>query len=334
MSWKNTKQRSLADALATEHKALTELDAVHDLIDWDRIEGMLSCLHTSKKGEKAWPPLLMFKAMLLQSWYDLSDPQLEKQLARDLLFRRFVGLSLAESVPDHSTLWRFRNHATVERLQGAILAEINEQLAEKSLYIKAGTISIVDASVMEAQRNRPQRDKNGNNTQDPEAAYNVKTASNGKQKTTYGFKAHVNVDEDGFVKAMEFTAGNVHDSQVFTALLSGDEEAVFADSAYASQKTNEWLAEKKIGNGVLERAYRNKKLTAAQKYRNKILSRTRYIVERFFGVVKLHYGMAKARYLGLARNKMRVAMICIAHNIKRGVSLQLEIDRMQDSYAH
>lgn len=332
MAWKNTKQRSLADALATEHKALTELDEVHGLIDWDRIEGMLSCIHANKKGEQAWPPLVMFKAMLLQSWYGLSDPQLEKQLARDLLFRRFVGLSLADSVPDHSTLWRFRNNPTIESLQNSILLEINDQLAAKSLYIKAGTISIVDASVIEAQRNRPHKDKNGNNTQDTEAAYNVKMASNGKQKTTYGFKAHVNVDEDGFVKAMEFTAGNVHDSQVFTELLSGDEAKVFADSAYASQKTNEWLAGKHIDNGVLERAYRNKKLTDKQRQRNKMLSRTRYIVERFFGIAKLHYGMAKARYLGLARNKMRVAIICMAHNIKRGVSLQREINQLQESY--
>ncbi|MDP0561137.1 MAG: transposase [Candidatus Endonucleobacter sp. (ex Gigantidas childressi)] len=56
----------------------------------------------------SWPPLMMFKALLLQSWYKLSDLALEKQLARDLLFRRFTGLDISESVPDHSTFWRFR----------------------------------------------------------------------------------------------------------------------------------------------------------------------------------------------------------------------------------
>jgi transposase, IS5 family len=85
---------------------------------------------------------------------------------------------------------------------------------------------------------------------------------------------------------------------------------------------------------VLERAYRNKKLTDEQKRRNKMLSRARYIIERFFGIAKLHYGMSKARYLGLARNKMRMAMICVAQNIKRGVSLQREIDQMRESYAY
>lgn len=264
MSWKTNKQKSFVDAWAADHDALKELDEVQELLDWSRIEHLLSDVHASKKGEKAWHPLMMFKAMLLQSWYNLSDPQLEKQLARDLLFRRFVGLSLSDAVPDHSTLWRFRNNPTIVSLQEKLLSEINDQLAKKSLLIKAGSVSIVDASVIKAQRNRPNKDKDGNNTQDPEADYSVKVGSDGKLKTTYGYKAHVNVDEDGFVKAMEMTAGNVHDSQVFTELLSGDEATVYADSAYASGKTDEWLAEKNIENGVLSRAYR-KKINGARK---------------------------------------------------------------------
>lgn len=332
MSWKNTQQTSLADALAVEHKALKELDEVQTLIDWTRIEKLLSEVHANKKGERAWPPLMMFKAMLLQTWYNLSDPQLEKQLARDLLFRRFIGLSLSETVPDHSTLWRFRNNPKIVALQETLLTEINDQLAEKSVLIKTGSVSIVDASVIKAHRNRPKKNKDGNNTQDPEADYSVKVGSDGKLKTTYGYKAHVNVDEDGFVKAMNLTAGNVHDSQVFEELLSGDEACVYADSAYASGNTDEWLAERNIENGVLGRAYRNKKLTDKEKHRNRQLSRTRYIVERFFGIAKLHFGMANARYLGLIRNKMRVAMICLAGNIKRGVALQREIDQAQESY--
>jgi IS5 family transposase len=333
MSWKNLKQRSLADALLVEHKALTELDEVHELVDWGRIEIMLKDIHSNPRGEQAWPPLLMFKALLLQSWYTLSDPQLEKQLARDLLFRRFVGLSLSESVPDHSTFWRFRNKPEVIALQEGLFLEVNHQLIEKGLLIKQGEISIVDASVIKAQRNRPNKGVNGENTQDPEAAYNVKAGSDGKTKTTYGYKAHISVDEDDFIKATDFTAGNVHDSQCFTELLSGEESEVFADSAYASQKTNVWLRQRGIANGVLERAYRNKPLTDQQKVSNKIKSRIRCGVERVFGVLKLHYGMGQTRYLGKARNQMRFGMMCLAYNLKRGVSLQREVQRLQESYA-
>jgi IS5 family transposase len=90
-------------------------------------------LHSSPRGEKAWPPLMMFKALLLQSWYALSDPALEKQLARDLLFRRFIGLSISESVPDHSTLWRFRQLLEKQSLMNVLLNAINDQLAEQGL---------------------------------------------------------------------------------------------------------------------------------------------------------------------------------------------------------
>jgi len=333
MAWKNLKQKSFADELVIKHAALTELDDAHALIDWSRIEALLFEVHNKKCGERAWPPLMMFKALLLQSWYALSDPQLEKQIARDLLFRRFMGLGLAESVPDHSTLWRFRSTLAKLGLSKSLFSEINEQLSERGLYIKSGEISIIDASVIQAQRNRPNKDSNGENTQDKEAGYNVKIASNGKQKTTYGYKAQIAVDEDGFIKAADFTAGNIHDSQIFTQLLSGKESQVYADSAYASEKTNQWLKNRGLKNCVLERAYRNHPLTEEQKKRNRQHSATRSIVERVFGVLKLHYGMGKARYLGRVKNQMRFSLMSMAYNLKRGVLLQREMWLLQENCA-
>lgn len=261
MAWKNLKQPSLADSLTTEHEALTELDDINELIDWEAIEHLLGNIHAKRRGNSAWPPMFMFKALLLQSFYNLSDPRLEKLLVRDLLFRRFVGLSLADSVPDHSSIWRFRQLLEKEGLMDSLLAEINRQLSIQGLYIRAGEISIIDASVIQAQRNRPNKDKDGTNIQDPEAGWNVKQGSDGKRKSTYGFKAHANVDEDGFIKATAFTAGNVHDSNHFTNLLSGKESAVYADSAYKSQKHDEWLEDHHVDNKVGARAYRNTPLT-------------------------------------------------------------------------
>lgn len=328
MAWKNLKQKSLADALIVEHAALTELDDVHALLDWTSLEGHLVNIHNKAGGEKAWPPLMMFKALLLQSWYKLSDPQLEKQLARDLLFRRFVGLGLDQSVPDHSTLWRFRQKLA-DGVWDALLQEINGQLSRQQLYIKAGEISIVDASVIQAKQNRPNKGVDGNNTQDKEAGYNVKTSSDGKRKTTYGFKAHIAVEEDGFIKASAFTSGNVHDSQCLAPLLSGTESAVYADSAYKSEKHDALLAAHSTKNCILERAYRNKPLTGAQKQRNRRHSGIRSIVERVFGLLKLHYGMGQARYLGLARNFTRFGLMCMAYNLKRGVTIQRDLQNMQ-----
>jgi IS5 family transposase len=239
-------------------------------MDWEAIEHLLGDIHAKRRGNSAWPPLFMFKALLLQSWHNLSDPGLEKQLARDLLFRRFVGLSLADSVPDHSSIWRFCQLLKKQGLMDSLLAEINRQLSIKGFYICAGEISIIDkvngvakesalghATVIQAQRNRPNKDKDGNNIQDPEAGWNVKQGSDGKRKSAYGFKAHANVDEEGFIKATAFTSGNVHDSNHFIDLLSGKESEVYADSAYKSKKHDDWLEDHHVNNKVVERAYRN-----------------------------------------------------------------------------
>jgi IS5 family transposase len=215
-------------------------------------------------------------------------------------------LSLSDNVPDHSSIWRFRQLLEKQGLTASLLAEINRQLSIQGFYIRAGEISIVDkvngvaresalghASVIQAQRNRPNKNKDGNNTQDPEAGWNVKQGSDGKRKSTYGFKAHIYVDEDGFIKATAFTAGNVHESNHFTDLLSGKETEVYADSAYKSKKHDDWLEDHHVDNKVIERAYRNTPLTPKQKKKNQRNSGTRCTVERVFGVLKLHYGMGQ-----------------------------------------
>ena len=306
------------------HEAIKELDELNELIDWSRVENHLAHIHTKPRGEKAWPPLLMFKALLLQSWYNLSDPQLEKQLARDLLFRRFVELDLSEAVPDHSTFWRFRQKLEQADLMGQLLSEINQQLCEQGLYIKSGEVSIVDASVIEAKQCRPNKDKDGHSTQDPEADWNVKNSSDGKRKSTYGFKAHLNVDEDGLIKATDYSSGSSHDSNHFTELLSGTESAAYADSAYQSEKHEQWLSEHRVENRLTKRAYRNRPLSKQDKEFNRLHSRVRSTVERVFGVLKQHYGLAKARYLGVVRNRTRFELMCVAHNIKRGLSIHQE----------
>lgn len=324
MAWKGLKQQSLADALQASNRFVEEFDEIHALLDWSRIEALFCDIHNRVKGEKAWPPLMMFKALLLQSWHNLSDPALEKALARDLLFRRFVGISLDQGVPDHSTIWRFRNVLEKNGLLATAMTEINSQLTEQSLIIKQGEISIVDASVIEAKNARPRKNAQGDNTQDSEAGYNVKQGSDGKRKTTYGFKAHTNVDEDGFVKAVHITAGNVHDSTQLDGLLTGHEQEVYADSAYKSAKHSQLLKQRKVKECITHRAYRNTPLNQEQIRQNRYYSSIRSRVEHVFGILKLHYGLRKARYLGLARNQARVTLISMAYNLKRALRIQRE----------
>jgi IS5 family transposase len=280
----------------------------------------------------------MFKILILQAWYNLSDEALEKQIARDLMFRRFIDLSLSESVPDHSSIWRFRQLLNTQGLLEPLLEQINTHLERNSIIVSLGSINIIDATVIEAKQSRKRKGKDGNNTQDKDAKYNVKIAADGKRKTTYGFKMHANTDEDGFVKNMTYTPGNVHDSQELDELLDINKSKdklkvsgqVYADSAYANK-----LNDKKLGkqnNKILHRAYRNKSLTQQQKQENKQRSSIRYIVERTFGLLKQHHGLGKARYLGLERNKARAQLIAMSHNLKTGMNIFKRMRSLQDCY--
>ncbi len=330
MSWKVMGQLSLSDAFIIEHEAINKLDKVHEIIDWDKITLLMTSIHNKKEGNSAYPPIMMFKILLLQSWYNLSDPAMEAQLARDLLFKRFIGLSLHDKVPDHSTIWRLREQITRKELLLLAFDEVNNQLSAQGLQIQAGAVNIVDATVIEAHQSRPRKNAQGQSTQDPDAGYNVKTNSQGHRRTTYGYKGHINIDEDGFIQALDYSPGNQHDSLFLENLVSGNQGKVYADSAYKSKKHDRLLGAR---NCIHERAYRQKPLTSDQKKRNQLRSKTRARVEGVFGQLKLHQGLGKARYLGKARNETRFILIAMSHNLKKGLMIYQECLSLQDQCA-
>lgn len=306
MSTKNLSQASLlTDGLIHQHRFLEELDDITGLIDWTRIAESLRIIEAKDTGNSAYPALLMFKILLLQTWYNLSDTQMEKQLVRDLLFRRFTGLSLEAPTPDHSTIWRFREKLVKQQLHEGLLANINHQLTQKRIKIKQGSVAIIDATVIQAHYG-----------QDEDASWQTKTNSKGKTESTYGYKSHINVDEDGFVNAQTFNTAAPHDSQVFEELLVEGNEAVYADSAFQSKRHAERLKQLGMDNRIHEKAYRNKPLTQTQKRNNRIRSTIRNTVERVFGQTKRHMGLGIAKYLGMARNALRAGMIYLCHNLK------------------
>lgn len=305
MSLKNLTQPSLADGLVHNHKHLQELDDIQSLIDWEEIARELKVIEVKDTGNSAYPATLMFKIILLQTWYNLSDVQMEKQMARDLMFRRFAQLPLDAPTPDHSTIWRFREKLAKLQLQDKLLANINVQLHRQRIKIKQGSVAIIDATLIRAHYG-----------QDENASWASKTNSQGKVTSTHGYKSHINVDDDGFVNSVAFNTAAPHDSQVFEELLVEGNQAAYADSAFKSKQHDELLEARGIKNEIHAKGHRNNLLTEQQKHANRLRSSIRNTVERVFGQTKNHMGLGVAKYYGIARNALRSGLIYLVHNLK------------------
>jgi len=143
----------------------------------------------------------------------------------------------------------------------------------------------------------------------------VKKDSRGRAKSTYGFSVHTGVDGDGFIHRQSVIAGNVHDSQQRDTLLLGDEAALYADAAYSSQHTRAKLARLGIDDQIQRKGYRGKPLSDAERIRNDVIAVTRAGGERPFATYKHHYGLARTRFMGLAKNVTVYGLAAMAANI-------------------
>jgi transposase, IS5 family len=148
---KETRQRSFAEqSIVGGNGCNARLRGIAELLDWGALERELTAVYAAGEGRPAYRPLVMFKALLLQQWYQLSDPGLEEALVDRLSFRRFIGLGLEEAVPDHSTLSRFRSQLAARGLGERLLEALNRQLEQRGLMLKRGTL--LDATVVAAVR--------------------------------------------------------------------------------------------------------------------------------------------------------------------------------------
>lgn len=222
MAVKAAGQLSFVEALAPRLSAGGgRLDRLHGLVRWYRFEKLLAVLRERGAGRPAYPPLTMFKVLLLQSLYGLSDAETEEGLADRLSFRRFVGLALTDQVPDHSTICRFRNLLIERGLMEKLFAELDKQLDAAGLILRRGTM--LDATVIEASAARP---RDGQEPSDPDARSVYRPG-----RSRYGYKpvlsdvegAHVGVDEgSGLIRAVVTTPANVNDTVPADALIRGD----------------------------------------------------------------------------------------------------------------
>jgi IS5 family transposase len=265
------------------------------------------------KGVGGRPPIgleRMLRIHFVQHWFNLADEACEEALYDSASLRRFVGIDLGrEPVPDATTMLKFRRLLGEHKLGEQLFATVGEVLQQGGFKLKTGTI--VDATIIGA----PSSTKNADNARDPEMHQTRKG-----QQWYFGMKLHIGVDsQSGLAHSAVVTAANVHDKHALPELLHGNEQRVYGDSAYASQKaliagkaprakdfTNERVRNRQ---GVVDEATRAKN-------RNK--SRIRARVEHVFCVVKRLWGFGKVRYRGLAKNATRAFTALALANIYLG----------------
>src|SRR5919199_1891505 len=311
MARRDFRQLGLADSIVRRRGKKSEwLDRLDAALDWPALERIVAGVYARREGGLAYPLLSYVKLLLLQQWYGLSDEGLEAAVDDRLSFRRFAGIPLSESVPDHSSVWRFREQLARRGLAAKLLVEVNRQLDAKGLILRRGTL--IDATILEAAVRPPAGDAGEVSPRDPQAGW---TKKNGKSR--FGYKAHVAVDEgSGLVREPGMTPADVHDSVPADDLVGGDERAVYADKAYDSEERRAGLRERGIEPRIMHKARRDRPLKPWQVAFNKATAPIRAGVERLFGTMKRTYGYRRVRYLGLARNDVQLQALCAAINLR------------------
>ncbi len=312
-------QPMLLDGLTAElgGPRTTEFFARCDrLIPWQQLGESLSGLfdeaNPAKGGRPHYPLVLIVKCMMLQKWFNLSDPQLEEILRDRLSFRRFVGLSLCDITPDETSFVQWRKRL---RQTGHIATLFDKTLAclrDKGLVLKEGTL--VDATIIETSLGHKRAD--GSSTADPTA---TKTYKHGRPY--FGHKVHVSTDRRGIIKDYVFDTASSSDHDHADHLMREERKAVYADSGYMSRKRKEALEARGVFCGIIHRRVKGQKtLTPEQVTHNRLCAPIRAIVEHPFAWMR-KMGRWRARYRGLVRNAVDFALMAVAYNWKRSFSL-------------
>jgi IS5 family transposase len=211
---------------------------------------------------------------------------------------------------------RFRNRLISEGLLEKMFAELDRQLELAGVILKRGTM--LDATLIEtAAVSRPRRDET---PKDPDAGL---TSRKGKPGLSYGYKAHVGVDEgSGIIRSVITTAANVNDTVPADDLIRGDERVVWGDAAYHTHRREAALKARGVKPRLARRANKNHpQLPPRLKLYNRLIARRRAAVETTFATLKRRMGLTAIRYIGLAKASAQVLMAAMAFNMRRWLTL-------------
>ncbi len=292
----------------------------------------------SKAGRKPIDVVLMFKALILQTLYNLADEQVEYQIRDRLAVARFLGLGIEDSVPDATTVWRFRERLKELGLIDAVFERFGDYLAAEGYQAKQGQIvdaSIVPVPIQRNSREENRRIKEGEVPEDWSEAKREQKDVEGRWtkkrgKSYFGYKNHIDVDaEHKLIRTFEVTPANVHDSQVLDDLVDPDnlDPGVWADSAYRSEETEAVLEEAGYESHICEKGQAGQPLSAEQEANNRKRSKVRSRVEHVFGFQQNSMGGKLIRTIGLARAEVKICLMNMTYNLMRYLQLAKRRER-------
>lgn len=315
---------------------LVRLDA---LVEWEVFRPMLRTIRDkprkSPAGRPAFDEVLMFKILILQSLYNLSDDAIEFQIRDRFSFLRFLGLSIGETVPDSRTIRLFREALTEAQLIESLFHRFDDYLTECGFAARKG--QIVDASIVAAPRQRNTREENKRIKagETPEAW--KKNPAKLRQKDVdarwvkkngvayYGYKNHVCIDvKHKLIRAWGVTDAALHDSNIFEELIDerNSSRDTWADSAYRAARIFEFLERWGLREHVQRKGDRGRPLGEWEKRGNRTRARVRALVEHIFGAQTMRAGDLVVRTIGIARARAKIGLRNLAYNIERCAMLK------------
>jgi IS5 family transposase len=338
----NIGQQSFWDVEARQAKLNQQKDLLvrlNALITWEAFRPLLEQVHVkprkSNAGRKPLDVIMMFKLLVLQQLYTISDAELEYQVNDRLSFMQFLGLGLEDRVPDATTVWSFRQQLTEPGLVEPLFEQFDAYLNAQGDSAKGG--QIVDATLIPVptQHNTKaenQQLKQGNIPDDwqnqPHKRAQKDTDARWTKKhgqSYFGYKNHLNVDvKHRLIRRYAVTDASVHDSQVLGQVLDAENELdqLWADSADRAEPIEAALKLMGFDSQIHQRAYRNRPLSEAEKQTNRHKSRTRARVEHVFGTWVMQMGGKLLRSMGLARAQTQLGLKNLTYNFLRFTQLE------------
>lgn len=311
---------------------------LNEHVDFEKFRKVLEERFSKEaKGKGGRPPydyVLLFKILILQRYYNLSDDQIEYQINDRMSFMRFLDLTIADDIPDSKTIWNFRDRLIDLELVEVCFDIFLEELKSLNLIINEG--KIVDASFIEVPKQRNSKSendqiKNGeipeSFTENPNKQAQKDTDARWTTKnnvTFFGYKNHVKTDSKSkIIEKFVVTEASVHDSQALDPLLDEEDagQELHADSAYTGEVQEETIERNGMTNQVCEKGYRNRALTDAQKQSNREKSKIRARVEHIFGFMEGSMNGMYLQSIGIKRITGIVGLMNLTYNMFRKIQL-------------